>query len=125
MRPRKHSEGGEVRHRQHVAGATHLFAAEAAIGGKHVLKDDVGRIHCQQRWMPCVSTKPTRTTSSFSSSIRAMICASRSWRSDESWPARAMKLARPRECSAAAEMFVLLASGGISDISDNAVVGVE
>src|SRR5947209_13622 len=36
-----------------------------------------------------------------------------------------MKFARPSECSAAAEMFVLLASGDISDISCNALVGAE
>ena len=49
MRPGQHSEGGKVRHGQHVAGATHLFAAEAPVSRKYVLKDAVRRIHGEKR----------------------------------------------------------------------------
>ena len=49
MRPRQDTKRGEIRYRQHVACATHRIAAKAAISGKDVLKDVVGRVHGEQR----------------------------------------------------------------------------
>jgi hypothetical protein len=69
--------------------------------------------------MPWVSTQATRTTSSLSSSILAMICASLSRRSGQSCLVRATKSGRPSEFSAALVMFVLLLSDGISEASAN------
>ena len=105
--------------------------------GKDVLEDAVGRIHREKavvnatpfraawensrasigrtRTMPWVSTKATRMTSSFSSSIFARIAATISWRSGESSPIRASKLGRPSEFSAAPCRLVLMLSNVICD----------
>src|SRR6266851_7306549 len=70
--------------------------------------------------MPWVSTKVTRTTSSFSSSIVARMRASISWRSGESSPASSTKLERPSEFSAALHVLLSILGDGISGISHSA-----
>ena len=49
MRPRQDAERAEVRYREHIPGATHGIATEAAITSKHVLEDVIGGIHGEQR----------------------------------------------------------------------------
>ena len=49
MRPRQDPESGEIRHCQHVAATAHRLPAEAAIGGKDILEDAIGRIHSEKR----------------------------------------------------------------------------
>jgi len=52
--------------------------------------------------------------------ILAMICATISRRSGESFSVRARKFGRPSEFSAALVIFLLLLSGGIADLPGNA-----
>ena len=49
VRPRQDSESGEVRHGQHVPGATHGIAAKATVLRKDVLENDIGGIHGEER----------------------------------------------------------------------------